>query len=213
MAKRTQQAATKERQGDKGRQRAADALEMLRADHHRVSGMFDRFESADEAERKTLATQIFQELEIHSRLEEEFFYPALEKTAKRDESAQGNGRQEAVVETENTAEEDDDEDDDEDEEDDMDEEETAEEEMDLEDILAIAREEHEAVNTTIGELRKMGIEDEKFKERFEELKEDVLSHASEEEEVIFPVAQARLDIEALGKQMHERKQGMVGSKS
>jgi hypothetical protein len=132
MAKRTQQGATKERQGDKGRQ-MVDAVELLSADHRRIFDLFDRFES----------------LEVHGRLKEEFFYPALEKTAKESESARGNGREEAVVEMEGTAEEE--------EEDDMDEEEMAEAEMDLEDILAIAREEHEAVKTTIGELRGVDI--------------------------------------------------------
>ena len=44
-----------------------------------------------------------------------------------------------------------------------------------------------------------------FKERFAELKEDVLNHVSEEEEVIFPAAQLKLNLQELGAQMQKKK--------
>ena len=58
--------------------RSPDAIAMLRADHERVQEMFDRFEKARGGERKQkLVAQICRELEIHTQLEEDVFYPAV----------------------------------------------------------------------------------------------------------------------------------------
>lgn len=54
-----------------------DAIALLKADHREVEGLFDQFEKAREAGRKrTLAEDICRALIIHSRIEEEIFYPA-----------------------------------------------------------------------------------------------------------------------------------------
>src|SRR3954469_348788 len=55
---------------------AQDADELLKADHRKVEGLFDKFESAGEDEKKQIAQQICRELIIHTLLEEEIFYPA-----------------------------------------------------------------------------------------------------------------------------------------
>ena len=57
-----------------------DALELLTADHNRVRGLFSRFQAAegkDEAEAQRLAATIFEELEVHTKIEEQVFYPAV----------------------------------------------------------------------------------------------------------------------------------------
>ena len=58
-----------------------DALELLTGDHNRVRGLFTRFKSAKESDdlgqMTTLATKILEELEVHTTLEEEIFYPEL----------------------------------------------------------------------------------------------------------------------------------------
>ena len=58
-----------------------DALELLTADHNRVRGLFTRFKTAKEndnlEEMTTLAGLINTELEVHTTIEEEIFYPAL----------------------------------------------------------------------------------------------------------------------------------------
>jgi hemerythrin superfamily protein len=58
-----------------------DALELLTADHNRVRGLFSRFKEADEhdrdAEAAELAGKIVEELEVHTTIEEEIFYPAV----------------------------------------------------------------------------------------------------------------------------------------
>ena len=61
-----------------------DAIAMLKADHKKVSALFDEFESARSAtKKKNLVTQICEELTVHTTLEEEIFYPAV-KAAMRD---------------------------------------------------------------------------------------------------------------------------------
>ncbi len=56
-----------------------DAIALLKADHRKVEGLFEDFEKARGAERKqALAHQICNELKIHTTIEEEIFYPALE---------------------------------------------------------------------------------------------------------------------------------------
>ena len=57
---------------------------MLKADHKKVSALFDEFESARSAtKKKSLVAQICEELTVHTTLEEEIFYPAV-KAAMRD---------------------------------------------------------------------------------------------------------------------------------
>jgi iron-sulfur cluster repair protein YtfE (RIC family) len=57
-----------------------DALELLIADHNRVRGLFTRFKAAEgenNAEAAQLKDKIFEELEVHTTIEEEIFYPAI----------------------------------------------------------------------------------------------------------------------------------------
>lgn len=58
-----------------------DALSLLTTDHNRVRGLFARFEEADDADdletMQAIAAQIRQELEVHTTIEEEIFYPAV----------------------------------------------------------------------------------------------------------------------------------------
>ena len=62
-----------------------EATDMLRADHKKVSGLFHQYEaSGDQVNRKeSIVRQICSELDVHAKLEEEIFYPAVE--AKSDE--------------------------------------------------------------------------------------------------------------------------------
>lgn len=58
--------------------RPQDALALLTEDHDKVKTLLDRFERArTEDQKESLATTICQELEVHARIEEEIFYPAL----------------------------------------------------------------------------------------------------------------------------------------
>ncbi len=58
-----------------------DCLDLLIADHNRFRGTFARFEEAHEADEvatmASLANRLFQDLEVHTSIEEEDFYPAI----------------------------------------------------------------------------------------------------------------------------------------
>jgi hemerythrin superfamily protein len=58
-----------------------NGLDLLIADHNRVRGLFTRFHSAVDAdatdEAATLAADIFRELEVHTTIEEQTFYPRV----------------------------------------------------------------------------------------------------------------------------------------
>lgn len=56
-----------------------DAVALLKADHRKVAGLFDDFKAAKGAGKKqALAEQICMELTVHTKIEEDVFYPACE---------------------------------------------------------------------------------------------------------------------------------------
>jgi hypothetical protein len=59
-----------------------DAFELLKADHEKVAGLFDRLDAATGKEKLGVFNQIKTELELHTHIEETIFYPALEKPAE-----------------------------------------------------------------------------------------------------------------------------------
>jgi len=62
-----------------------DAIALLKADHRAVEELFEKFEGAkgDGAKRK-LALEICLQLTIHTKIEEEIFYPACEGQIEED---------------------------------------------------------------------------------------------------------------------------------
>jgi hemerythrin-like domain-containing protein len=57
-----------------------NAFELLKKDHEKVSGIFEKLEPTTERAVKTreeLFAQLKQELDIHARIEEEIFYPSI----------------------------------------------------------------------------------------------------------------------------------------
>ena len=63
-----------------------DAIALLKADHRTVEELFEKFEGAkgDGAKQK-IAKQICLELTVHTKLEEEIFYPACEGKVEEDD--------------------------------------------------------------------------------------------------------------------------------
>lgn len=60
-----------------------DAIALLRADHEKVSELFEQFEKSRSGEKKVaLAMQVCQELTVHAAIEEEIFYPAAKEALK-----------------------------------------------------------------------------------------------------------------------------------
>ncbi len=77
-------------------QGAAEAIELLMADHREVEAHFETFENlTDPAERKAIADVICLALTVHATIEEEIFYPTA-----RDVSDDLDLLDEAVVEHE-----------------------------------------------------------------------------------------------------------------
>ena len=59
-----------------------DAFALLKADHEKVAGILDTIEGTTERAikgREELFGKLKEELDLHARIEEEIFYPALEE--------------------------------------------------------------------------------------------------------------------------------------
>ena len=56
-----------------------DPTMILTEDHNKVRDLFKRFESAKGAEKQAVFAEIAMELEIHTKIEEEVFYPAVKR--------------------------------------------------------------------------------------------------------------------------------------
>ncbi len=66
-------------------QEFTDAIALLKADHREVEELFEKFENATgDGRKQALAEQICTELKIHTLIEEEIFYPALEGKIEED---------------------------------------------------------------------------------------------------------------------------------
>jgi hypothetical protein len=62
-----------------------DAVALLKADHRKVAGLFEKFESAKGTARKRkLVEEICTELCVHTAIEEEIFYPACKGEVEED---------------------------------------------------------------------------------------------------------------------------------
>lgn len=62
-----------------------DAIALLKADHRKVEELFASFESAKgDGRKKALAEEICMELTIHTKIEEDVFYPACEGAVEED---------------------------------------------------------------------------------------------------------------------------------
>ncbi|QIK79078.1 hemerythrin domain-containing protein [Sphingomonas piscis] len=63
-----------------------DAIALLKQDHREVEDLFEQFEKArGEGRKQKLAQQICQELIIHTKIEEEIFYPACKGEVEEDD--------------------------------------------------------------------------------------------------------------------------------
>lgn len=63
-----------------------DAVAMLKADHKKVTELFEEFEKTQSSSKKAaLVAEICTELTVHAQLEEEIFYPAVKEALRDDE--------------------------------------------------------------------------------------------------------------------------------
>ena len=65
--------------------KSQDAIALLKEDHRKVEKLFKDFEDAKgEGRKEKLARQICMELTVHTKIEEEIFYPACEGKVDED---------------------------------------------------------------------------------------------------------------------------------
>ena len=70
--------ANRKKSQGRAQKQPEDAIAMLKADHQKVRDIFQQYESATDSDTKRmLAEEACTELEIHSQLEEQIFYPAV----------------------------------------------------------------------------------------------------------------------------------------
>lgn len=141
----------------------SDAIELLIQDHKKTRKSFKEFQELGPQaykSKKTLVDEICNDLERHTRIEEEIFYPAFRKAVKQSKG-----------------------------------------------LVNEARVEHDTAKELISQLRKMEADEELFDAKVTVLCEYVNHHIEEEENEMFPLArEANLDLEALARQLEERKQ-------
>jgi hemerythrin superfamily protein len=72
--------------GTTGKTSPTDAISLLKADHREVKGWFEAYEgSSSKAAKAELSSKICAALKVHSRIEEEIFYPAARAATKDDD--------------------------------------------------------------------------------------------------------------------------------
>jgi len=188
-----------------------DAVQLLKADHKQVRKLFEQFHSASDDDKGSIASRLFTELDIHSRLEEELFYPAVQsKLESLGYETQGNGLDvtddgEIDPESKSTFDEIDGA---ELEELDDEEEEEAESE-----IITAAYDSHSMVKDLIQQLRTLDPKSSDYGDLFTELEDAVIEHVTEEEDAILPLAAAQLDVQTLGMTMQRRKDDLTSQSS
>jgi hemerythrin superfamily protein len=75
-----------------------DAIELLEADHRKVEKLFKEFEKAEEPdEKEQIVKQVIMELKVHTKIEEEIFYPQIEEAIKEGEELMNEAREEHHV--------------------------------------------------------------------------------------------------------------------
>lgn len=185
----------------------ADAVQMLKADHKQVRKFFEQFYDAPDTDKGSIAGKLFLELGIHSKLEEELFYPAVQSQLEslgRDNGLDvtDDGEGETVEDAELTF-------------DPIDgaELEAIDDDDDASEVISAAYESHRIVHDLIQQLRSLDSKSDDYKELFTELEEAVIEHVAEEEDVILPLAAAQLDVQTLGMKMQRRRDDLRSQSS
>jgi len=190
-----------------------DAVQLLRADHKQVQKLFEQFHGASDEEKGSIAKRLFTELEIHSKIEEELLYPAVQSKLESldDEETQGNGldvTDDGEIDAEGAS--------------DFDEidgaeldalDEDEEEEEAESEIITAAYDSHGTVRELIQQLRTLDPKSSDYRDMFAELEDSVVEHVSEEEDAILPLAAAQLDVQTLGVTMQRRKDDLTSQSS
>jgi len=72
--------------GGRSERSATYAVKLLKQDHRAVADLLEKFEEADQEEKKSVAERICKMLNVHSQIEEELFYPAAREALGSEDS-------------------------------------------------------------------------------------------------------------------------------
>jgi hemerythrin-like domain-containing protein len=143
-----------------------NAIDLLTEDHKKVKKLFKDYEKLKEEgdieRKKAVAIEICDDLTVHSKIEEELFYPAARDVIEDDE------------------------------------------------LINEADVEHATAKDLIAQIQSMDAEDPMYDAKVIVLAEYVSHHIDEEQNEIFPkVKKAKLDVEALGSKIAQRKEVLM----
>jgi hemerythrin superfamily protein len=146
--------------------RVPDAVALLKADHRQVEEWFEEFENARSSKvKQNLAANICNALAVHTKIEEEIFYPAFLSATKEKDT-----HHKAIVE-------------------------------------------HAGAKLLVAQIQQSSPADDYFDSKVRVLAEMIKHHVREEEQKDGMFAEAKkskkLDLQALGQQMLERKQALI----
>ena len=101
-AKKAAPKAGKGKQAKKHDGKSVDALDLLKADHELVKGIFKKYQSlvdkgGSKREKMALVKEACNALAVHAQIEEEIFYPALQGAADNSELAEAFVEHQAVA--------------------------------------------------------------------------------------------------------------------
>jgi hemerythrin superfamily protein len=188
-----------------------DAVQLLKADHKQVRKLFGQFHGASDEDKGSIASRLFTELNIHSKLEEELLYPAVQAQLESlGYERQGNGLDitddgEIDPESESTFDDIDGAE--------LDELDNEEEEDPESEIITAAYDSHSMVKDLIQQLLTLDPKSSDYRDLFAELEDAVIEHVTEEEDSILPLVAAQLDVQTLGVTMQRRKDDLSSQSS
>jgi hemerythrin-like domain-containing protein len=148
----------------KAKPKPPSAVQLLKEDHDYVKQAYRRFEKMDHEDLEAvqaLVREVCSAIEMHARIEEEVFYPAVRKA------------------------------------------------IDDDDLMEEAEIEHDSAKTLIRRLKRMRPGNAAYVPTFTVLCEYVMHHVKEEESEMFPKAQRKANMQALGRKIMDRKLALL----
>ncbi|MFL5813219.1 MAG: hemerythrin domain-containing protein [Bdellovibrionia bacterium] len=164
------------------------ATQILRDDHKRLTGLFRQIEAVDQRAhvmKNGVALEIFMEIEIHSAVEEQIFYPALiaalNAPSERPGDRSGHHPVHKMKVELNAA------------------------------MIDQSISDHREIEGLIQRLRRLPIDSTDFREGMEELEQLITSHIEEEEQLTFPAAEELLkeELSPLGAQIQDMRDDLL----
>ena len=76
------------------------ATDVIRRDHEAAKALFEKYQKANQEDHAAMEEKIFKALDTHEKMEDTYFYPALEETLNEDAALADLEREQGELETE-----------------------------------------------------------------------------------------------------------------